>query len=135
MNRGALRSLAHAKLGFAALVTAGAVAGQSLSADIGLQVNLVTSSGTCEADPALLQATCHAPTPAEPEEERESAFPGGPLLPEAGAVPYQRAGTIRALRVGAATQPAAAQGDGTKVTSWRVVELDNGRYIELTIAW
>lgn len=123
MKPAALKSLVRAKLGFVALVTAGVVAGQQLSPGVEMRVNLVTSSGVCE-----VVTTDTAP-------QAHCAQFGGPLLPETGAVPYQRAGTSRVAGIGAATQPPAAHGDGTKVTSWRVVELDNGRYIELTIAW
>lgn len=142
----ALKSLARAKLALLAAVATGAVLANQLSANVGLQVRVVSSSGACEAvstAPAV-QVSCHAPvapTPAAPVatepsvEPVEQVGPGGPLLPEPGAVPFQRAGTIRAAGIGAATETVPVFSDGTKITSWRVVQLDNARYLELTIAW
>jgi hypothetical protein len=105
-----------------------AVAG-SLTTDLQVHVTvkLLTSSGVCgavttaPAGEAAVQVAC------QPR--------GGPLLPDAGQVPYQRAGTAQAPGVGVAKEPLALYSDGTKITSWRVVQLDNARYLELTIAW
>lgn len=141
MTYPALRSLARLKLACAALLAAGAVLAGQLSADVRLQVNFVTSSGVCEAVAnEAVAVSCQPPeSPSAPQvdDERPQGLlpPGGPLLPDAGAVPFQRAGTIRAPGIGAATEAVPLYSDGTKITSWRVVQLDNARYIELTIAW
>lgn len=105
------------------LAMAGAAAAGSLSADVQVTVKLVSGSGACGA------------VATEPVVQVACVQPGGPLLPEPGAVPYQRAGLVQALRVGAAQEPLPVYSDGTKISSWRVVQLDNARYIELTIAW
>lgn len=110
----------------ATLACAGAAA-NSLSADVQVRVKLVTSSGVCGAaatDPAgdlAVQVSCHPPR--------------GPLLPDPGDVPYKRVGTVDAAGVGVATEPLSLYSAGTKITSWRIVQLDNARYLELTIAW
>jgi hypothetical protein len=110
-------------LGCVALVAAGAAVAGTLTADVLVTVQLVSSSGACGAvatEPAV-QVTCQRPA--------------GQLLPDAGTVIHQRAGTIRAPGVGVGSQPLPIYSDGTKVTSWRMVQLDNARYVELTIAW
>lgn len=141
MTYPALRSLARFKLALATLVAAGAVLAGQLSADVRLHVNFVTSSGACEAVAnEAVAVSCQPPQVQPPPEvdgppSQEVLPPGGPLLPDAGAVPFQRAGTIRAPGIGAATVALPLYSDGTKITSWRVVHLDNARYIELTIAW
>lgn len=105
---------------------AGAAAGQ-LGVDVTVRARLVTSSGACEATAAApaVGVTCQQQLPAP--------GPGGPLLPHAGDVPYQRVGTIEGL--GVVAQPLPVYSDGTKIASWRVVTFDNARYVELTIAW
>ena len=34
-----------------------------------------------------------------------------------------------------AGEPLPIYGSGVKITSWRIVQLDNAKYVELTIAW
>ncbi len=131
MNASVLKSLVRAQVALAALLAARAgVAGPSASSSVAVKVKLVTSSGTCGtvASQPAVQVACQ---PA-----------GGPLLPVAGQVPYQRAtsvptaGLLDAAMVSAvATEPLPVYSDGTKIASWRVVQLDNARYLELTIAW
>jgi hypothetical protein len=58
---------------------------------------------------------------------------GGPLLPEPGYVSYQQIGPIQVP--GVAIQPLPLYSDAVKITSWRIVKLDNAEYLELTIAW
>ncbi|RYF15886.1 MAG: hypothetical protein EOO30_12980 [Comamonadaceae bacterium] len=148
MNATALKSFARAKLAclaaLAALAAGTVVAGQ-LSAGVTVKVKLVASSGACGAmsTPPAVHVGCQPPgtprpphaTPLPPPANGPAGKPteGGPLLPDAGAVPYQRVGTIR--ETGVAPQPLPVYSDGTKITSWRVVTLDNARYVELTIAW
>lgn len=105
----------------AALTAAAAAAAGSLSADVLVRVRLLTSSGACAAfagDPGLEVACRQA---------------GGPWLPDAGDVTFRRVGTIPSGPV--VPEPLPLYTDGTKITSWRVVTLDNRRYVELTIAW
>lgn len=123
MNTRLLKSLLRAKLALAALVAAGAVLAGSFATEVKVKVKLVKSSGACVA------------VISEPAVQVQCQRPGGPLLPEAGTVPYQRAGTIEATGLVGATEALPVYSDGTKITSWRVVQLDNARYLELTIAW
>ena len=120
-----LSKLARANLACAALLVSGAAiaGGQQLSADVTVKVRLLRGSGACGAVAASprLEVSCQLP------------FPKGPLLPEAGAVPYRRVGLIRAH--GVVAEPLPVYSDGTSIASWRVVTLDNARYVELTIAW
>ncbi|MBK6005277.1 hypothetical protein JJB11_04160 [Ramlibacter ginsenosidimutans] len=107
----------------ATLAVAGAAAANSLSADVQVKVNLVTSSGACGAtagDPAV-QVTCQ--------------LRGGPLVPAAGAVPYQRVSSDSLGSLGVAKERLPVYSFGTNISSWRIVQLDNDRYLELTIAW
>ena len=110
-------------LALAALVALPGAARAQLSANVSVKVRLHSTSGVCEAvaQTPRVEVSCQAP------------MPKGPLLPHAGAVPFQRVGMIRAQSV--ATEPLPVYSDGTKITSWRVVTLDNARYVELTIAW
>lgn len=115
--RKAVYGLAGAMLGALAL----GAAGGPLSTNVTVKVKLRSSSGACGAvatTPAV-QVACQRP--------------GGPLLPGAGTVPYRRVGMIAGH--GVASEPLPVYSDGTKITSWRVVTLDNARYVELTIAW
>lgn len=109
--------LAGAVLASAALVATG----NPISVAVAVKVRLLPSSGACGA------------VTEGPGVEVSCVRPGGPLLPDAGVVPYRRVGTIQVLDV--APEPLALYSDGTKITSWRVVTLDNARYVELTIAW
>jgi hypothetical protein len=146
MQARVFKQLLRAKVGAAALLAAGVVVAGQLSVGMTVKVRLVSSSGACGATavPPAVQVGCQppkvhvpqaAPAPAPPAAaEREFLQDArGPLLPDAGAVPYQRVGTIQAT--GVALQPLPVYSDGTKITSWRVVTLDNARYVELTIAW
>ena len=117
----ALRSLARFKLACAAMLAAGAVLAGQMSAEVGVRVRLVSSSGVCGA------------VANKPKVEVACEGARGPLLPEPGSVPYRRVGTIRVE--GVVAEPLPVHTDGTKITSWRVVALDNARYVELTIAW
>jgi len=120
MNVSTIRKLARAKFALAGLLAAGAVFAGQLSANVEVKVKLISSSGVCgAANNARVEVAC---------QHRR-----GPLLPDAGEVPYRRVGMIWAD--GVATEPLPFYSDGTGITSWRVVTLDNGRYVELTIAW
>ena len=92
-----------------------------LSLAVTVSVTLAASSGACEA------------VAGQPGLEVSCVAPRGPLVPQPGEVGFQRVGTI-ALE-GVAQEPLPLYSDGTKITSWRVVTLDNARYVELTIAW
>jgi hypothetical protein len=131
MTNPVLKSVLRVQLALSALLVAGAaMAGPRASTGVVVKVKLVTSSGACAAvasQPAV-QVACK---PA-----------GGPLLPRAGEVPYRRATSVPAgglLDAAVAGDVAAERlpvySDGTKIASWRVVQLDNARYLELTIAW
>lgn len=143
MTNKALKPLVLASLACAALVAAGPVRAGPVSAEVRVKVKFVSSSGACGArtTPPAVTVGCHPPhrpTPAKPPQAPVADAPQipdarGPLLPDAGAVPYERVGTIHAM--GVAPQPLPLYSDGTKITSWRVVTLDNARYVELTIAW
>ena len=142
MQARVLKQLLRAKVGVAALLAAGMVVAGQLSVGMTVKVRLVSSSGACgaTATPPAVQVGCQPPKGHAPQAAPTPAAEGpalqdarGPLLPDAGAVPYQRVGTIRAP--GVALQPLPVYSDGTKITSWRVVTLDNARYVELTIAW
>lgn len=111
-----LATLATLGLGAAAAVDAG-----QLAADVAVKVRLITSSGVCGVldRPERLGVSC-GPS-------------GGPLVPQPGSVPYQRVGTIQAP--GVVPQPLALYSDGVKISSWRIVRLDNAEYLELTVAW
>lgn len=122
-------SLARVQFALAALLFTGAAAAGPVSTSVTVKVKYVTSSGACAAfasQPAV-QVACTQ---------------GGPLLPVVGRVPYERATSVpSAALLDAAVLPQAASeslpvySDGTKISSWRVVQLDNARYLELTIAW
>lgn len=109
---------ALAAVAVAALTTA--TAGQ-FAANVAVTVRLLPSSGACGVlgREAQVSVAC---TP-----------PGGSLLPEPGAVPYQRVGTIQAT--GVVVQPLPLYSDGVRISSWRIVQLDNAQYLELTVAW
>lgn len=121
MQVNALRSLARFTVASAGILAAGTVLGGQLSADVTVRVKLVSSSGICGA------------VSNKPGVEVACQGARGPLLPEPGSVPYRRVGTIRVE--GVVAEPLPVYSDGTKITSWRVVTLDNARYVELTIAW
>jgi hypothetical protein len=121
MQLNLVKAQARARLACVAMLAAGAAAAGPLSTDVTVKVKLVSSSGACGA------------VASEPAVSIACQRPKGPLLPEAGAVPYQRVGTISAR--GVVAEPLLVYSDGTKITSWRVVTLDNAHYVELTIAW
>ena len=107
--------------GAGVLAAAGVAPAGTLGTGVTVSVRFVPSSGVCEVAPAELgvEVACNPP--------------GGPLLPAPGDVAYRRVGTIPAGPV--VPEPLPVYSDGTKITSWRVVTLDNSRYVELTIAW
>ena len=131
MSRSTLTRALHGVAACLALAAAlPAAAGNQLSANVAVKVRLVTTSGTCGAvarQPDLAVACRTTP---------------GPLLPAPGAVPLQRVpaappamqamGVIPAAVAG---EPLPIYGEGVKITSWRIVQLDNAKYVELTIAW
>jgi hypothetical protein len=39
------------------------------------------------------------------------------------------------MAYGVAGGPVPLYSDGTQITTWRIVQLDNAKYVELTIAW
>jgi hypothetical protein len=126
---------ACATTAFALLAATGAAVAGSLTANVQVKVKLVSSSGVCgaiAAEPAV-EVSCQPPGPAG--EPAASVPPGGPLLPDAGQVPYQRVGVAGIGSFGVAKEPLPVYSVGTKITSWRIVQLDNSRYLELTIAW
>ena len=92
-----------------------------LSLAVTVSVTVVPSSGACEA------------VATTPGVEVSCLGPRGPLVPQPGDVAFQRVGTIPVD--GVAQEPLPLYSDGTKITSWRMVTLDNARYVELTIAW
>lgn len=131
MFRSTLTRAAHGALACAALIaTLPAAAVNQLSAAVAVKVRLVSSSGTCGAvsrDPELA-VTCRAPA--------------GPLLPAPGSVTLRRIPTaapelqpMGVIPAAVAGEPLPIYGDGVKITSWRIVQLDNAKYVELTIAW
>jgi len=127
MNAQALKSLARAQVACAALLAAGAgLAGQHASTTVAVKVKLVTSSGVCAAvaNRPVVQVSC--------------TVGGGPLLPIPGEVPYRLATSLPTtglldLAMGPGLVPVSS--DGTRISSWRVVQLNDARYLELTIAW
>lgn len=134
MSRSIRSRAAHGVLACAALLalmaTLPAAAGNQLSAPVTVKVRLLSSSGSCGAVSRQpdLAVTCRTP--------------GGPLLPAPGAVPLQRvpiaATGLQAMGVipaAVAGEPLPIYGEGVKITSWRIVQLDNAKYVELTIAW
>ena len=135
MKVSVLKPSARALLACVAALAVGAGMAAPLSAGLTVKVKLVRSSGACGAAAApAVHVRCERPPASKPgQPSTPSTEPGGPLLPDAGQVPYQRVGTIDAA--GVAPQPLPVYSDGTKITSWRVVTLDNARYVELTIAW
>lgn len=131
MSRSTIARAMHGVLACLALLASlPAAAGNQLSANVAVKVRLVSSSGTCGA------------VSRQPDLSVSCRTPPGPLLPVAGAVPLQRVpaagptlqpmGVIPAAVVG---EPLPIYGDGVKITSWRIVQLDNAKYVELTIAW
>lgn len=42
---------------------------------------------------------------------------------------------ISIIQGGIVAEPLQLYSDGTKITGWRIVKLDNADYVELTIAW
>lgn len=120
MDCSSFKRLARGGLAAAAIVATGAVLAGQLATNVAVKVRLISSSGACgAASSARVEVSCQRP--------------GGPLLPDAGEVPYRRVGMI--WSEGVVAEPLPIYSDGTKVTSWRVVTLDNGQYVELTIAW
>jgi hypothetical protein len=129
-----LAPLARAALFAAALAATGMASAGPLSANVTVRVKLATSSGFCGAIAAAPGVEVSCVRPAAPAQPAILApLTGGPLLPDPGAVPYQRVGTIAMGPIAEDLLPVYS--DGTKITSWRVVTLDNARYVELTIAW
>lgn len=104
------------------------VQGGQVSANVEVRVKLISSSGTCGAGVSGngVGVICR------------NVPSGGPLLPMVGAVPFQRVGAIQLQGFelpGVAAEPLPLYSDGVKITSWRIVTLDNAKYVELTIAW
>jgi hypothetical protein len=130
-NASVLKSLARAQLALAAVLAAGvALAGQQAATSVSVKVKLVTSSGVCGA--LASQPAVHVSCTRE----------GGPLLPVPGEVPFRPATLVptaqlldAAMLGDVVTERLPVYSDGTKISSWRVVQLDNARYLELTIAW
>jgi hypothetical protein len=58
---------------------------------------------------------------------------GQTLVGAPGAIAMQRIGTIPGT--GVVREPLPLYGDATKFTSWRIVQLNNADYVELTIVW
>jgi hypothetical protein len=104
-----------------AAVMAGPVPSASASAstvvvDVTVKVNLVTSSGPCSGvtGAGVVGVTC----------PRGGALASGDMF--------------RGLPIGyvpVTDSPAGVYSDGVKVSSWRIVKLDNADYVELTITW
>jgi type IV secretory pathway protease TraF len=121
MNLKAGRAMACAALavfGTAGLTRADAA---TFTTNVTVTVELTSSSGICGVRTGKVAAgvTC------------------GPLtqtvLGGTGAVSMQRIGMLPAR--GVVTEPLPLYGDATKFTSWRIVQLNNGDYVELTIVW
>jgi hypothetical protein len=125
-------------MGCACCAVAGVAAAGVLTTDVQVKVRLVSSSGTCGtvASAPTVQVTCQPSGSQSGEgQSAEAPLPRGPLLPDPGEVPYQRAGAVQVAAIGVAKEPLEVYSVGTKITSWRIVQLDNARYLELTIAW
>jgi hypothetical protein len=90
---------------------------------VAVRVTLVSTSGVCgvlTGTPAV-GVTCAQ---------------GAHMLIGGGAAAtgllLQQVGIIQG---GVVAEPLQLYSDGTKITSWRIVQLDNADYVELTIAW
>jgi hypothetical protein len=104
-----------------------AVAANQLAANVTVKVRLVRSSGACSAVPSSddLRVAC-----------ANGPGPRGPLLPQTGDVPMGRVPMqLAGMAYGVAGEPLPLYSDGTQITTWRIVQLDNAKYVELTIAW
>ena len=121
--KAASRVLRAALTAIAVAMLAPAQAGpHSLAATI--KVSLVSSSGVCgvlTGTPAVGVTCGHG---------AQTLIGGG--LGAAGLLMLQ-VGTIQGS--GFVSEPLQLYSDGTKISSWRIVKLDNADYVELTIAW
>lgn len=129
------KQVLSAALGALALAGLGIAHSGQGTAEVGVKVRLVTSSGACGLtdSSAGVGVKCLAPAGTLAPAPEAAPPPAGPLVPAPGAVPYQRVGAVQPVRVVSAPTP--VHSDGTNVTSWRVVRLDNVEYLELTLAW
>jgi hypothetical protein len=90
---------------------------------VSVKVTMVSASGVCGVltDTPTVGITC--------------GHGAHTLIGGAGAtgILLQQIGIIQAA--GIVAEPLQLYSDGTKITSWRIVKLDNADYVELTIAW
>ena len=120
-------------LAFALALTGSAWAAQS-SASFAVTVDLHTSAdtGTClsspnsPSQPSVVTIDCHNTKPLEP-----AAVPAGATRPDARGFRFFIPDGRGDLRYGGVDLYAGA---GT-ITSWRVVHLTDGDYLEMTVGW
>jgi hypothetical protein len=92
-----------------------------LATNVAVKVEIASSSGVCGVRTGTLVAgvTCGP---------MAQTVVGGP-----GSVSFQRIGIVPGS--GVAREPLPLYADSTKFTSWRIVQLNNADYVELTIVW
>ncbi|MDB5900698.1 MAG: hypothetical protein JWP22_3869 [Ramlibacter sp.] len=95
-------------------------AGQ-FTANVTVSVKLASSSGVCgvRTNSPAVGVSCGTGA------HRLIAAPGTSYFQRVGAIPA----------FGVAVEPLPVYSDGAKITSWRIVQLDNKDYVELTVAW
>jgi hypothetical protein len=94
------------------------------SVAVTVKVTMVSTSGVCgvlTGTPAVGVTCGHG---------AQTLIGGGA---GAAGVLLQQVGMIQG--VGIVAEPLQLYSDGTKISSWRIVKLDNADYVELTIAW
>jgi hypothetical protein len=126
MKCSGLQTLARARLArtvMLGLVTLALAPAQALQFNGAVQVSvkLASSSGICGVRTGTPSVGVHCGNGEHT------------VLMAPGASAYQRVGTIPAF--GVVTEPLPVYSDGVKITSWRIVKLDNADYVELTVAW
>jgi hypothetical protein len=90
------------------------------SIDVTVKVEIASSSGICGVRSGTVAGITCGPM--------AWTWVGTP-----GAASSQWIGTVPAS--GVVREPLPLYGDGTKFTSWRIVQLNNADYVELTIVW
>lgn len=130
------------------LATLAAYAG-SISQPLIVKVNLVSSSGTCTltggpqavgvacggggAIPGMPDAPGMPPPAIQPAPVVQTPPSAGQIASFAGGSRFQPVTTFPAA-VGI-PGPLTVYSGGVNISGWRVVSLDNEKYVELTIAW
>jgi hypothetical protein len=120
MNIGSSKGVAQVVLVALAVIALLDANSEQLTTAVNVKVQMASSSGVC----SLLTGT--------PELAVICGTGKGSVVTRPGGAIMQRVATIPSLSVG--SEPVPLYSD-VKISSWRIVKLDNSDYVELTVAW